>query len=235
VNWKNIWKTEIKPRADKRYYTKKKANSTFVKSSALTTILSPYVTGTALNTALGNYYTKAQSDSNYYSKAQSDSNYYTKAQSDAKYAPVQPLYRGSIQMLGVASAANDKFSASISFGATFSAAPTVHYIKVGDAIPAGCSGTAAAPNAAPGNLCLFESGIFGAVGANRSICSGGLSSCGVADPFGAGVYVYASAAGSVEVYATWAARPVAVANPAFNSAKGDINQGAGQSGVPSLN
>src|SRR3954465_7804609 len=52
VDWKHVWKEEIKPRADKRYYTKKKANQTFTTSAAL-------------SSRLGGYYTKAQSDAKY--------------------------------------------------------------------------------------------------------------------------------------------------------------------------
>jgi hypothetical protein len=229
IDWKATWKTEIKPRADKRYYKKKDANKTFVKSSALTAILSPYITQTQAASALANYYTKAQSDANYYSKAQSDANYYTKAQSDAKYAPAQPLYRGTLMIGGVA-AGVASFTTSVSFGATFSAAPTVHYIKLGDAIPAGCSGSAAAPNAAAGQLCVFESEAGGPLATNRGTCRAGNAFCSnTADPWGFGAYAYTSGAGQVEVIASWAARPLALANPS-RPGPGDGINGARSTG-----
>jgi hypothetical protein len=37
----------------------------------------------------------------------------------------------------------------------------VHYIKVGEAPPTGCSGSVAKPEAAPGNLCVFTKAILG--------------------------------------------------------------------------
>lgn len=193
INWKTVWKKEIKPRADKRYYTKTNANQTFT-------------TQAGLSSTLGGYYTKAQSD--------------------AKYAPAQPLYRGSIMLQGTATAAGVSPGAAtgISFGATFSAAPTPHYIKLGTAVPAGCLGTAAAPNAQPGHLCIFETEAVN-VATNRGVCAPGSGSCGAVDPWGAGVFSYSAAAGQWEILASWAARPLAVTNPSRAGTSGQINGG----------
>jgi hypothetical protein len=114
IDWKQVWRTEIKPRAKKTFYTKRQSNQTYVKKTDLPSALAPYVTSASLaaqlggyytkpqvDAALGNYYTKTQSDANYYTKAQSDTNYYTKAEADARY-------RLSSQSLSVAS--NERFS-----------------------------------------------------------------------------------------------------------------------------
>ncbi len=77
INWGQIWKHKLQPKADKRYYKKSQV------------------------------YSKAQSDGKYaaagssYSKAESDGKYaatgssYSKAQSDAKYAPFPSVIRGT--------------------------------------------------------------------------------------------------------------------------------------------
>jgi hypothetical protein len=194
VNWGHIFKKQIKPRADKRYYTKKKANARFSVKSAL----------------LG-YYTKAESDAKYaatgssYTKAESDTNYYTKAQSDAKYAPFPSVIRGTYSAIGDTSAAGRFIGGSFSFGVTLAAAPTPHYIPLGGAVPAGCLGTPTAPDAAPGNLCIFERQNLNE--SNPTVfnpASGGVGSAA----FGAAVYCTSTAAGYVFVYGSWAVRPL---------------------------
>ncbi len=231
TNWKVIWKTEIKPRADKRYYSRAEAGQTFVKSSSVASILSPYVTQTGLAERLGGYYTKAESEATFYTKAQTDANYYTKGQSDSKYAPIQKLYRGSYGFTGYAANGSDGFANGISFGATFSAPPTAHYITLGAPNPPGCLGSAAAPDALPGNLCVFESHTFGPVG-SRNVCAGGANDCTAADSYGAVVLALASGTGYVEVLGSWAARPAAVANPSVAGPARGINAGM-KSGSPS--
>lgn len=66
TNWKKIWKKELKPLADKRYYTKKKSNARYQPKGDY-----------ALN---GSSYTKAET----YSKTET----YSKAEVDAKLAPL---------------------------------------------------------------------------------------------------------------------------------------------------
>jgi hypothetical protein len=204
TNWKKIWKQKLQKYADKRYYTKKKARKKF-----------------ATKAELGGYYTKAQSDANYYTKAQSDANYYTKAQtytkaeSDAKYTASQRLYRGTFFAGGNSPAGSLLMSGgSISFPVQFSAAPTTHLIPAGDPLPVGCLGTAAAPDALPGHLCLFET-LVQNVTANR----GTLASDGNigSTPFGAGVFAYSTGAGQAAMLGNWAARPIAVVSPASAS------------------
>jgi hypothetical protein len=222
TNWKKIWNKELKPQADQRYYTKKKSNKRYYTKSDSDAKYQPKG-NYALN---GSSYTKAET----YSKAEADAKYqpkgnyalngssYTKAESDAKYAPAQPLYRGSYQIMGNTPGAAHGGSASISWGATFPDALTPHYIKAGDPIPNGCSGSSTAPNASAGNLCVFES-LSSNAAANRGVCRGGApAACGTTDPWGAGIYTFTAAAGSFYVYGTWAARPSGpVVNPGLKS------------------
>jgi hypothetical protein len=82
IDWKQVWKSEIKPRADKRYYSKKKSNQRYYTKTEVATLLGPYVDTPELVAALAGYYTKAQTDA-------ALANYYTKTQIDAKLAPFQ--------------------------------------------------------------------------------------------------------------------------------------------------
>jgi hypothetical protein len=203
INWKNIWQTQIKPRADKRYYTKKKANARFYTQVQANSL---FETKAAHDASLLNYYTKAQSDTNYY----------TKAQSDAKYAPAVPaLIRGVTIQGTVAAGAGQQAAADISFGVTLSAAPTVHYIAIGSPVPPGCSGTAAAPNAQAGNLCIFE--VFSSNNTGNLVVqpSGALG----ATATGALLFATSVAAGQMVITTSWAVRPAGLAPIAAPIAK----------------
>ncbi len=182
-NWGKVWKKEIRPKADQRYYQKAAADARFE--------------------AKGWGYSKSESDARYAATGSS----YSKSESDARYAPQQKLYRGTYFAGGNGGASTLISGGGISFGVTFSAAPVAHYITFGSPVPAGCSGTAAAPNAEPGHLCVFET-LVSNMGANRGTLNsgGGLGST----PFGAGVFGFTAAAGQGFMLGTWAARPVAV-------------------------
>ena len=73
--------------------------------------------------------------------------------------PVGKTVRGDWIMGGhdsvTGSGGGAAFSA-ISFGFRFRAAPTPHVILVGQTPPSECPGTVAAPEAASGNLCIYE-------------------------------------------------------------------------------
>lgn len=207
TNWKKIWKKQLRPLADQRYYTKVQSDT-------------KYSTKTETGAALGNYYTKAQSDAGYapkattYSKTESDANYYKKAESDAKYAPLPKLIRGTYYAIGDAVAAGGEVSDNVVFGQTLSARPTVNYIPIGQAVPAACAGgTVEAPTATPGNLCFFEAQNVN-VNSRTILDASGFSG---SSTFGAGVWVQSTAAGSVFVYGSWAVRPLALANPAVTA------------------
>ena len=136
VNWKNIWKTEIKPRADKRYYTKKNANSTFVKSSALTTILSAVRSPgrSAGNAALGTT-TPRPSRTRTTTPRPSPTRTTTRrprATRSTRRSPSPTVDPRHVRPGRHGPAGRQPFADSLDFGFTLSAAPTVHYIKAGD-------------------------------------------------------------------------------------------------------
>jgi hypothetical protein len=88
-------------------------------------------------------------------------------------------------------------------GFQLAAAPIVHYIVSGGAVPAGCSGSPTNPNASPGHLCLFEQ-----YNSNRTtgMCifnpiNGG---CGQATRWGFALAIYPTAAGHFYAGGTWA-------------------------------
>ena len=161
INWGHIWKTQIKPRADKRYYTK--------------------------------------------------------AQAKKKFAPYPKLIRGTYSLNGVATATSQELSDNISWGFTLKTLPTVHYIHVGDSLPTGCSGSAATPNASPGNLCIFE-----VQDVNINV-SGYFSDQGfysTSSLFGVSAYAQSAGAGNVFVYGTWALRTSGLASSRTTTTRG---------------
>jgi len=56
----------------------------------------------------------------------------------------------------IGTGANQRAGDNISFLYPLAVAPTGHFIKVGAVAPTECPGSAAAPTAAPGNLCIYE-------------------------------------------------------------------------------
>jgi hypothetical protein len=225
TNWKKVWKQKIKKYADTRYYTKAQSDAKYSTKAETAGALANYYTKGQSD---ANYYSKSQSDANYYTKSQSDANYYTKSQSDAayaakgssyskaesdaRYAPYPKLIRGTFNLGDTAAAAGSFVGDNVTFGDTLSAPAVTHYIKLGAAVPAGCSGTAAAPNADPGHLCVFESYVFGPIGAtaNKGVCSITYN-CGTSSTMGALVYGYSTGAGLVAAAGSWAVRPAALA------------------------
>jgi hypothetical protein len=201
TNWKKIWNKELKPQADKRYYTKKKSDKRYE--------------------AAGSGYTKAET----YSKAEADAKYqpkgsyalngssYTKAESDAKYAPYPKTIRGTYMASDTVPAAGFVFS-SISYGATLNTAPTVVFKPLGGPANANCTGTAAAPAAAPGFLCIYEGA---ATNADSFTSASAAGSVGVSSPFGLIIRFSAPAAGLSVSLGGWAVTPgngVSSARPA---------------------
>ena len=204
TSWKKIWKKNLRPLADKRYYTKAQSDAKYATKAE--SAAGDAAANAATDAKLGGYYKKTESDARYAGAGSS----YTKAESDAKYAPSAPVLRGSYMLLATNSAYT---TVPISLGQGFATAPTMRYISLGEALPTGCSGSAAAPNAAPGYLCVFESYNFGSI--TVSTCrSAPTVACGAenADQFGTTLYASAGA-GTIEVNGTWAARPAAIAAP----------------------
>lgn len=207
TSWKKIWKKHLQPQADKRYYKKKVANRKFARKSAL-----------------ANFYTKGESDARYQAKGDyaAAGSSYTKAESDAKYALKPAVIRGTYAM-ETTGAAGTIVADNIPFGVTLSAAPVAHYIESGTAPPAGCSGNAAAPNAQPGHLCVFEA--LNNNGTNQRLFSA-VGAPGLSSPFGINVAATGVAAGNVYVYGSWAVAPTGFAAAAGSPLKAPQQLGA---------
>jgi hypothetical protein len=144
--------------------------------------------------------------------------FYTKSQSNARFLPGGNLpagktVRGTYWMGDTAAAGFDLATSEISFGWRFAAAPTPHFIQSGTTPPAACPGTATAPAARPGHLCVYES-----LATNEGLRNvNGPSGDGSTYRFGARLFIRSAAAGNYYSGGTWAAtaaaptaRPVAV-------------------------
>ena len=203
TNWKKIWKKNLKPLADQRYYTKAKSNAKYQPKGSYETA--------------GSGYSKAESDAKYTAAGSA----YSKAESDARYRGTALLHGVTIQDLN-ATAPGQSAGAAIPFGVTLSAAPTVHYIPLLAPNPVGCAGSAAAPNPSPGHLCVWET-----YSSNNSANTIGTVG-GVPNPAtttGAVLFGQSTAAGLMVVTSVWAVRPVAIAaggRTAPQEATGDL-------------
>ena len=202
TNWKKVWKQELQPLADKRYYTKKKSDKRYAKKADL-----------------GNYWTKAESDAKYQPKGNYALNgsSYTKAESDAKYAPYPALLTGAYVQQEDGSSL---VIVPVSWGFRLAAAPTTHYIETGAPIPAGCSGSVEAPNADPGHFCVFESG-------SSNLNAGTITSPTLTpDGFRVGAMIGANASGAGDAWmrGTWALRPSGAISAAARAEGGGTNR-----------
>jgi hypothetical protein len=116
--------------------------------------------------------------------------------------PSGETVRGYYYAGGTAAAAEGFTTDSIAFGYQLAAAPQPHFIRSGNTAPAQCPGSAQAPQAQPGHLCVYEGSAVNADARNTTT---------FVDPFdetalgvGAGVFVRASAAGDFFTQGTWA-------------------------------
>ena len=118
--------------------------------------------------------------------------------------PSGQTLRGWFNFDTVAASANQINGGSIPFGFAVATAPTVQIIPVAGPTTAQCAGSVANPTAAPGFLCVYESSLTNVssfVLCSSAKCS---STTPTADPFGAEVFVNATAAGRFFVDGTWA-------------------------------
>jgi hypothetical protein len=123
--------------------------------------------------------------------------------------PLSPgkTVRGTFGDIDQAVGAGQVFFAEISFGFRLSAAPVGRYVPQGATPPAECPGTVTNPQAAPGNLCVYEStGVN--VTVTRGTCDDELFGCGasfgVANREGTGIVAFSTAAGTMQVFGSWA-------------------------------
>ncbi len=206
TNWKKIWKKNLKPLADKRYYTKAASDAKYQPKgsyeAAGAAAAAQAAANAATDTKLGGYYKKTET----YSKAEADAKYaaagsgYTKAESDGRFARAPQVIRGVFAIRYHATAAGEGGGDNLTWGINLAAPPIAHYIPDGGVVPAGCSGSAAAPGASAGHLCVFE-GFEG----NQvfQFISDGLGGGGP-DTMGAYVAVSSAAAGEVREIGSWA-------------------------------
>ena len=216
TNWKKIWTKKIRPHVDARYYKKTDSDAR-------------YSTKAETSSALAGVYGKAEADARFqprgsYAPAGSS---FTKAESDARYAPHPGLIRGVY--LSQVGPDTGLVSSDVTFGFVLASAPSTHYIQSGAPVPAGCSGTAAAPNAAPGHLCVFETGSSNVSGEflfdPASVANG-------SSAFGATIAGYpTNAAGAAWFRGSWAVRPGGpVVSPGPASARAGGTNGAHDAG-----
>jgi hypothetical protein len=118
--------------------------------------------------------------------------------------PSGKTLRGVFLSAGSASAAGGFVGDNITFGWTLSAKPTVHFIKVGATVPVGCSGTAVAPGAHPGNLCVFEVENTNVDDTVSRVWSPPANAMNTAETYGAAVFSTSVAGGVYEFGGSWA-------------------------------
>jgi len=108
--------------------------------------------------------------------------------------PSGATVRGVFAEVDVAQNSSYSQYAVISFGYNVSPAPTLHYVRVGDPTPVGCTGNGANPGAQPGHLCIFETNSFNLTFRNPFMVGSS----------GAAVALGASAANTYYAIGTWA-------------------------------
>lgn len=114
--------------------------------------------------------------------------------------PAGKTFRGTYGLAAEGPAASPGALAmtGISYGFQFASAPTIHVISAGDTVPAGCTGTATAPGAASGHVCVFE--------ASSTNKAAGYPTAVTNTRQGAVIYLFASTSASFAYsYGSWAA------------------------------
>ena len=116
--------------------------------------------------------------------------------------PAGQTLRGWFNLDTVAAGANQLNGGSISFGFNLASAPTVQIVPVGGPTTAQCGGSVAAPSAAPGYLCLYESSLQNVT--SLAVCNSA-GTCGPsANSFGGELFVDSTAAGRFFADGAWA-------------------------------
>jgi Collagen triple helix repeat (20 copies) len=113
--------------------------------------------------------------------------------------------RGNYAVAGVAKEQFNRALAGITFQIPLASAPVSHVIQKGAASTTECPGSAADPEAAPGNLCLYEDFHEHVRPGSDCADSGGLgTTCGTATRFGADIFIESEGENSFFVEGTWA-------------------------------
>lgn len=111
--------------------------------------------------------------------------------------------KGAYGAIGSSSAGLQRLGTQISFGIPLAAAPIANFLSVGEGPTAACPGSAAAPSASPGNLCIYEAQRSNVLTAGFEDPITGATGSTV-QPFGAEVVGLTSAAGNYDESGSWA-------------------------------
>ena len=119
--------------------------------------------------------------------------------------PSGATLRGNYAVAGVAEAKFNRALGAIAFQIPLASAPASHLIQNFAASTTECPGSTANPQAAPGNLCLYENRHENVLPGSDCADSGGVSgTCGTATRFGASIFIEAEGSTSFFVEGTWA-------------------------------
>ena len=127
-------------------------------------------------------------------------------QGPADALPSARTARGTYTLAFASAAADQDGETNESFVLALAAAPIPHIVAPGDAVTSECPGSAAAPTAAPGQLCIYEADRGGLVRSitpfdpSRAKAAGSNRTGG----FGFGLRVVADGPGHLRTSGTWA-------------------------------
>jgi hypothetical protein len=117
--------------------------------------------------------------------------------------PSGQTLRGAYAANGFADGADELAGDSISFGIALASAPTAHFVAAGAPAVAECPGTAAAPAASPGHLCIYEAHSQNIEDVHYRDPVTGIRDANVR-PYGAEVTAFADSAGVYFSTGSWA-------------------------------
>ena len=112
--------------------------------------------------------------------------------------------RGNYGVEVNAAAGGARGVSTFSFGFTLASAPAVNFIPSGGASTTNCPGSSSNPLALAGQLCVYETFNNGNVGFSCIVRMGGSYACGLADKWGAGLFLTSTAAGQATSVGSWA-------------------------------
>jgi hypothetical protein len=120
--------------------------------------------------------------------------------------PSSRTLRGSWVVSGTAAAAGEASEDSVPFPFPLASAPSVHFVADSTAPPAECSGSVSDPQAAAGNLCVYQSAVHVSV-TGVAVFNPLLDTASAANRssrFGFSVRATSSGSGSIRTSGTWA-------------------------------
>jgi hypothetical protein len=118
--------------------------------------------------------------------------------------PSGKTVRGTFGNSGYPSGASFGNATHISFGFRLHTAPTANFLTAGSPPTTACPGSASNPQAAPGNLCVYETTSSNSASKGLSDPGSASVSFGHASRDGAIVWEYSAAAGFQYYWGTWA-------------------------------